>query len=305
MTIKATRKLTDIKFEHEGAHVALVGIAQGGAANGHTTLITKATNTIPEAVIEKAKEVTVTLQFPEFLRKFFGMYYDDAEVLSVAMGYGRTEYPDFDSGKDWIDQKIESMNIMKAVYRSEDVEKALSELTPEQTLTLKQDQETLEKALGNISEQTTTQEETTLDTILKSAHIEAVAAAVEVEKAAGVAAVAIVQKSLDEAKAELATAQAKVAEFETAAAEAVVKARKEAIVAAKVPADQVEELFKSLSTLSDEAFAATLKFVSPASVTSTDADMFVQKGVSGAGEQDPVVVDRTTQILKDRYGIKD
>lgn len=301
MTIKATRKLTDIKFEHEGAHVALVGLAQGGAANGHTTLITKATHTIPEAVIEKAKEVTVTLQFPEFLRKFFGMYYEDAEILSVAMGYGRTEYPEFDNGKDWIDQKIESMNIMKAVYRSEDVEKALRELTPEQTLSLKQDQETLEKALDNLLEQTHNQEEHTLETILKSAHIEAVAAAVEVEKAAGAAAVALVQKSLDEAKAELAAAQAKVTEFEASAAEAIVKARKEAIAAAKVPADQVEELFKSLESLSDEAFASALKFVAPASVTVTDADMFVQKGMSGAGEQDPVVVDRTTEILMKKF----
>lgn len=37
----AKRRLTNITFEHEGAHVALVGKHQGGAANGHTTLITK------------------------------------------------------------------------------------------------------------------------------------------------------------------------------------------------------------------------------------------------------------------------
>jgi len=38
------RRLTDIKFEHEGAHVALVGPSVGGPANGITTLITKATS---------------------------------------------------------------------------------------------------------------------------------------------------------------------------------------------------------------------------------------------------------------------
>ncbi len=63
------------------------------------------------------------MQFPEFLRKFFGMYWDDAEVLSVAMGYGRTEYEDVEV-KDWIDQKVESINILKSVYRAPDLEKA-------------------------------------------------------------------------------------------------------------------------------------------------------------------------------------
>lgn len=305
MTQKATRRLTDIKFEHEGAHVALVGLAQGGAANGHSTLITKATNLISEETIEKAKEVTVTMQYPEFLRKFFGMYYEDAEVLSVVMGYGRTEYPEYDNGKDWIDERIESLNIMKSVYRAQDVEKAIADLTPEQVLVLKQDQETLEKALDSASEQINKQEDTPLETILKSAHIEAVAAAVEVEKAAGVAAVALVQKSLDDAKAELATAQAKVQEFEAAAQEAVVKGRKEAIAATGVAADKVEELFKSLEALDDAAFAATLAFVGQGTVQNTDAEMFVEKGVAGAGEQDKEQVDRTTQLLKAKYGIKD
>ncbi|WYV99000.1 hypothetical protein NoPa_00004 [Pseudomonas phage vB_PpuM-NoPa] len=303
MTIKAKRKLTDISFEHEGAHVALVGAMQGGAANGHTTLITKATHTIPEAVIEKAKTVTVTMQFPEFLRKFFGLYYEDAEVLSVAMGYGKTEYPDTDA-KDWIDQRVESLGIMKSVYRSLDVEKALSELTPEQMLALKGDQEMLEKALEATSGQTIHVEEINMETILKSAHIEAVAAAVEVEKQAGVAAVALVQKSLDEAKAELAAAQEKVAQYEAAAVAQVEKARKDAIAAANVPADQVEELFKSLAGLSEEAFATALKYVGAGHATQTDSDMFVQKGVSGGGESDPEVVDRTTELLKAKYGVK-
>ncbi|MFJ4352736.1 hypothetical protein ACIPZ5_17755 [Pseudomonas sp. NPDC089428] len=39
---KAKRQLTDITFEHDGAHVALVHVDQGGPANGVPTLITKA-----------------------------------------------------------------------------------------------------------------------------------------------------------------------------------------------------------------------------------------------------------------------
>lgn len=48
------RRLTDIKFEHEGAHVALVGKHQGGPANGITTLVFKATDHIDPATIALA-----------------------------------------------------------------------------------------------------------------------------------------------------------------------------------------------------------------------------------------------------------
>ena len=140
------RRLTDIKFEHEGAHVALVGKHQGGPANGITTLITKATNNITQEQIEKASTVTVTMQFPEFLRKFFGLYWDDAELLSAAMGYGRTEFDDSDE-KDWIDKRLESISIMKSVYRAENVESALAELTPDQKIAILKDQEILERLL--------------------------------------------------------------------------------------------------------------------------------------------------------------
>lgn len=56
MTQKAKRRLTDIKFDHEGASVALVGAHQGGPANGVLTLITKAVNVSDEAVEQAQKE---------------------------------------------------------------------------------------------------------------------------------------------------------------------------------------------------------------------------------------------------------
>ena len=42
--VKAKRKLTDINFEKEGSHLALVHKVQGGGANGRTTLVMKATD---------------------------------------------------------------------------------------------------------------------------------------------------------------------------------------------------------------------------------------------------------------------
>lgn len=306
MTI-AKRRLTDIKFEHEGAHVALVSKHQGGPANGITTLVTKATNNITQEQIEKATTVTVEMQFPEFLRKFFGLYWDDAEVLSVAMGYGRTEYEDDDvEVKDWIDKRVESINILKSVYRAENLEKALSDLTPEQTLAILKDQEMLEKALESVPEQTKLKHEevTPMEQILKSAHLEALADAVAVEKAAGVAAVAEIQKSLDAQVELLKAATAELEVFKAAATAAKVEARKAALTAAKVPADKAEAVLKSLSALDDEAFAATVETMKALSSAVDASDLMTETGVAGAGAESKEEVDRTTAILKARYGVK-
>ena len=56
---KAKRKLTDINFENEGSHLALVHKDQGGAASGYSTLIMKATNKYSPEFIEKASQVKV------------------------------------------------------------------------------------------------------------------------------------------------------------------------------------------------------------------------------------------------------
>lgn len=292
---KATRRLTDIKFEHEGAHVALVGKHQGGPANGITTLITKATIDITQEQIDKATSVTVEMQFPEFLRKFFGMYWDDAEVLSAVMGYGRTEYPD-STEKDYIDSRVESISIMKAVYKAQDVEKALAALTPEQHLALKADQEMLEKAFAAIPEQPITQEETPLETILKSAHEEFVTKAVA-------EAVAPVQKALEAQAEVLKAAQDKLAEFETAAVAAVEKARKDAL-SAVVPADKVEALLKAYAPMDADGFALAVETLAVQKAAEAGSEMFVETGVAGDGAKTADEVDATTAILKAKYGIK-
>lgn len=305
MTIIAKRRLTDIKFEHEGAHVALVGKHQGGPANGITTLITKATNNITQEQIEKATTVTVEMQFPEFLRKFFGLYWDDAEVLSSVMGYGRTEYPDT-TEKDWIDQKVESITLMKSVYKAQDLEKALAALTPEQTLALMADQEMLEKAFKALPEQTQLKHEdvTQMEQILKSAHIEALADAVAVEKAAGVALVAEIQKSLDAQVELLKAANAELEVFKAAEVTAKVELRKAALTSAKVPAEKLEAVLKSLSALDDESFGVQVDLLKAMASAVDNSDMMQEAGVAGAGAESKEEEDRTTAILKARYGVK-
>lgn len=54
--LKATRKLSDISFEAEGSHMALVGDFQGGAANGFNVLLTKATDEVSDEELQNALE---------------------------------------------------------------------------------------------------------------------------------------------------------------------------------------------------------------------------------------------------------
>lgn len=290
------RRLTDIKFEHEGAHVALVGKHQGGPANGVTTLVTKATAQIDQTQIDKATQVTVTLSFEEFLRKFFNMYWDDAEVLARALGYA-TEVDDEDY-KSWIDDRVDQITIMKSVYKAQNVEEALSELTPDQMLSLLQSQEVLEKAMSAalpVGKSITDLEETPMsESILKSAHEELVTKAVA-------DAVAPVQKALDEQTAVLKAAQDEIAVFKAAQVEAVTKARTASLVEAGQTAESAEEIVKSLATLGDDAFAVVLKGYQVQKAAEDQNPLFKEQGVNGVGEPDQSKVDKTAEILKAKY----
>ena len=294
------RRLTDIKFEHEGAHVALVGKHQGGPANGITTLVTKATNTIDQALVDKATQVTVTLDFEDFLRKFFNMYWDDAEVLARALGFSDEE--DDDDGetyKDWIDERVAQINIMKSVYKAQNVEKALSELSPKEMLSLLETQELLEKAMSIAlpkgKELTDPIEETQMsETILKSAHDELVTKAVD-------AAVAPIQKALDEQSVVLKAAQDELEVFKAAAVEAVTKARTASLVEAGQTAESAAEIVKTLAGLADEAFEVVLKGYQVQKAAESQNPLFKEEGVNGVGEQDQAKVDKLAEILKAKY----
>ena len=59
--IKAKRRLSNINFEKEGSHLALVHKMQGGSANGYKTLVMKSVDNRSPEFIEKASQVKVTL----------------------------------------------------------------------------------------------------------------------------------------------------------------------------------------------------------------------------------------------------
>lgn len=106
--IKAKRKLSNFDFTKEGCHVALVD----KAANGHTVLITKASD-----------EIILSLSMENFLSLFFGMWECDAAALALIMGYKSEVYEDAlvtreRWGDDWyadnIEETLEKVYLIKA-----------------------------------------------------------------------------------------------------------------------------------------------------------------------------------------------
>ena len=112
---KAKRKLKGFDFAKEGAAVALVGPSVGGPANGIPILIAKANNFSPE-FIKKMQQIQVTMELPDFLEKFFGIWGSDAEVLARLMGYVEPEDETMESKEDydkWIEERFQSFSIIK------------------------------------------------------------------------------------------------------------------------------------------------------------------------------------------------
>lgn len=318
MSDKAKRRLTDIKFDHEGGHVALVGKHQGGPANGYSTLVFKATHDVPNEIVEKAAQVSVTMDFEDFLIKFFNMYYEDAEVLAKLLGFEKEEEEENDSPeeydyereyKKYIDERVAAISIMKSVYSKQDVKKALSGLSYKDSLAVLEAQELLEKAMSSVNSEgdnvsvkkagmdspskSHTEEIMEKEMIQKALHEElvtkAVAEAVEVVKAEIAAQTEILKAT-----------QAELEVFKSAQAAAIVKARKEAL-AGVLAEDAVEDMFKATETISQDAFETIIKNISAKNAQLEESELFKETGVPGQAEQDPVKQDGTAAILKAKY----
>ena len=319
MTDKAKRRLTDIKFDHEGGHVALVSKHQGGAANGYTTLVFKATNDIPDEIVEKATKVSVTMDFEDFLVKWFNMYYEDAKVLAIALGYADIPEEKLENYYDYngayrkeLEEKVSAIQIMKGVYASQDVKKAFSALSYKDSLAVLEAQELLEKAMSSVNSEgdnvsvkkaemdspskTHTEEIMEKEMIQKALHEELVAKAVT-------EAVEVVKAEKAAQEEVLKAVQAELEVFKAAQAEAVVKARKEAL-AGVLAEDAVEAMFKATEVLSQEAFETVVKSLAEKAAQLEESELFKEAGVPGQSEQDPVKMDGTAAILKAKYQSK-
>jgi hypothetical protein len=151
---KAKRKLSDISFEKEGAHVALTSKQQGGPANTHDYALVLKSNKFSEEFVQKMQQVRVTMELPDFLRKFFGMYGDDVEVLARMMGYEKPESEDYpepmESYEDYIQSKMEAFEILKSAHEADSLADVLSVLDETEYLAMLNDQERVEKAFEEL-----------------------------------------------------------------------------------------------------------------------------------------------------------
>lgn len=302
MTNKAKRRLKNFNFEKDGSHVALVGKHQGGPANGYTTLITKATEGIPETFVAKADMVRVTMTIQEFLRRFFGVYYEDAEILARILGYDTDMNEDemVDSYEEYIQSKIDSVEVMKNLFKAEDMTKALSEVTEDQFETLLKDQKMIEELMSSEEFQKSKEgvsnqnvEKTKEDVTTMSESNQEMVQKSEVES--------MIEKAVGELKTQLEKANETIEAYKAREKEAVAEARKAALKDAVKDEAKAESLYKSLAEVSDEAFDETVSTLKSLTEASDASEMFTEKGVDAEQEEPAAKASATAAYLAKKY----
>jgi len=322
---KAKRKLSNIDFSADGAHIALVSKDQGGGANGaNYALMLKSAN-FSDEFIEKMQQVKVTLELPEFLRRFFGLWYEDADVLAAMMGYVEpvdTAAMEAEEAQkevqSWIEERMSAFEIIKSLENAESIPEVLSTLTEDQYLNLLKDQEKLEKAFKKIdkeknsakapkakadegsteavakAEQSDDKTEAKVEpseTVNKGKSMTKEVKTVEQEVTVEMvekSAFESVQKQLEDQKVELQKALDLVKAFEQEKKEAIRKARFEQVKTAVKNDATAEVLFKAVGLVEDESeFQAVVKALVEMQAVVEKSDLFVEKGVQIETEAAP------------------
>lgn len=313
---KAKRKLTDINFEKEGSHLALVHKVQGGAANGYSTLVMKATDKYSEEFIKKASQVKVTLSLPDFLEKFFHVWGEDAELLATMFGYEPSEgesddeystqsfwswyrekamehgavdswgdpltRPTSQDRKDWIEDQLQGIEILKSATLSKGSADFISSLSEEQYLGLLKDQQFIEKSfkLKETSDDVSGKSGGKPNTGSKPKQTKASKADTQenkmetIEKAQYDAKEVELQKAL----ADIQKAKEEIELFKAKEKEAVEKAREAEVTAAVEDVEASAKLFKAIKELDAEAFKDVVEVVKSLAQKVEDQPLFREQG---------------------------
>ena len=333
---KPSKKLSDITFEHDDAHIALVSKQQGGGAVGHNYAIVLKANKFDPVEVKKASKVQVELEITEFLTRFFYMCQVDAEILARTLGFTTKmqekmileqkekmleneeekidpEYPSWDSDEEEVDMyvtsKVQSINIMKALHNEATRVETMANLTKDEYLQLLKDQAMLEKAMkkvealkakeSNSPASAAGSEDTTSVNVDKSK----VSQPAKSDKLENKVMVEELQKALDNQKVELEKALAQIAEFEKAKKETLVKAKTDKITEAVQDEQLAAILVKAGLTLdSDEDFNTYVGAVRTLSEKIEKSALFREEGVSAHQEQKEVKkTSGVAAILEKKY----
>lgn len=317
MPRKAKRKLSDISFETEGSHIALVSKQQGGPANGADYALVMKSKGFSEEFIEKMQQVRVTMELPDFLQKFFGMWSEDAKVLATMMGYVEpveTQAMEAEEAQaevqDWIKARMEAFEVLKAAHESENLASVLSELDEDQYFAMLKDQELIEKAFENESKLSASSAGADDTSPACEVNEEEVSASINkenlekstmdenqkemVEKAT----LDVLQKAFDDQKVALEKALETLAAYEAEKKAAIEKARKDQIEAAVKDAVKAEVLFKAVKDTSDEDFQAVVKALTEMQESVEKSALFEEQGASAQEETEVVQESAVAKLLK-------
>jgi hypothetical protein len=301
---KAKRALKNIDFKHATAHVAMVSKDQNGPANGYDyALILKAGNSgFSQEYIEKIQGVKVTMDLPDFLEKFFGLWEGDAELLAAMLGYvdnddaSETEGPMLDYCKQYVADNLPSFEIMKMAKDAASPELVVSSLDEKQYLRLIKDQAFVEKAFRKKDRQDkklkTTAEEPSEAKLTKTTETTVSENTIDV------------QKSLEDTKVLLEKATNELAAMKKAAQDAVIKAKTDKVQALVKDAAQKEILVKAALALSTDedfnAFVSSLEAINKQVETSV---LFKETGATATGEDKSKIQNNgVAELLKAKYG---
>lgn len=328
---KAKRKLSNISFDAEDSHIALVSTGQGGPANGTTLAILKSANFSEEALI-KMQQVKVTMELPDFLQRFMNMWEDDAKFLAKLMGYKEIAdtqmHEDIEAEEDyqdWIKSKMEAFEIIDSVSQEQDVMQAVAKLDEDDYLALLNDQALIEKAFRKLerAEKALLKKQKESTVIAPEAPADepsVTVGVVEVETSVvnkanketnmtqevQVEQVEMVEKSQLEqvlkAQAdmlqELTKAKELLSVYEQEKKDAIAKARKQELTAAVKQAEVAEVLFKAVKDAADEDFAAVVKALSDMQAVVEKSAMFEEQGASVQEDQPVVQESAVARLIK-------
>lgn len=109
-----------------GPHISYTTPAVGGAASGLNSAILLKSDDVEVKPLTKgevellkaAKEVVIELSMVEFLRKFMGLYWDDAQVLAAILGFENTVGEG--NFEDYLEEKVSAVTIVKGLKLEED-----------------------------------------------------------------------------------------------------------------------------------------------------------------------------------------
>ncbi len=314
MTQKPKRKLKNIDFSDDTSHIALVSKHQGGPASGanYSLVLKNVDNPSPE-FIQKMQAIQVTMTIPDFLQKFFGLWYEDAEILARLMGYVPEEKEDWDYD-DYIEERLSAFAILKSLHEAKNLPDALSKLTEQDYLDILSDQAEIEKVLKALDKESrdseadnstdvenTKVEVSTSKVTKKNKEKQMTQATEQVEKSQLVE----VQKALEGKEVELQKALSKLAEIEEAQKQAIVKSKTEAVKAVVKDEKQAAVVVKAALALEDQAdFDALIAVFKSMNDLLEKSGLFQEQGVSAEAAEDKPGETKLMKALKARHQAK-